>query len=213
MYFKVEQISNSLYGADFIIINNNEEKIGNAVVTGKAGTMEANVQINLLDSSISLKYGYKNIKEAIQGSFGKGIFRPYEVIIDNKETGRIGTKYIKQGMLTEIAVKELTLEEIKFENYFYGLGKEGKTYSIYTNETQIAQINKSNEVIDGLHKYEIKCIEDKYIIPTVIQCLYTYVFTDYRQGEKVTKGKEVKIIQTTDEFLKSKYNSKFWEEN
>ncbi|MCI8345289.1 MAG: hypothetical protein HFJ42_04905 [Clostridia bacterium] len=213
MYFKVEQISKSLYGAEFNIVDTNGNKLGNVIVNGRMGTMEVNVQINFIKDTIVLKYGYKNIKEAIKASFGKAIFRPYDVIVNNREDGRIGTQYIKQGMTSKIAVKELTLNELKFESYFCGLGKEGQAYSIYTNETQIAQINKNNEVINALHKYEIKCIEDKYVIPTLIECIYIYVFSDYTPGEKIIKGKKVTIVNTTDKFLKSKYNANFWKEN
>lgn len=74
---------------------------------------------------------------------------------------------------------------------------------------KVAEIDKSNEVIDGLHKYKAKCIVDKYMIPTLVQCVYGY----YIPSENLMKPKQIKIVNTIEEFLKSKYNPNFLKEN
>lgn len=213
MYFKVEQISNDFYSDEFSIKDSNEKELGNIKLTGRMGTIDANIQIKYLSDNITLNKKYKNAKEFIKATFGCGIFRPYVIKINEMEKGRIYTKYKNEERFGKIALKELIIDGEKYQSYLWGLGKEGLVYSIYKEDKQIGAIKKSSEIIDGLNIYELKCIEDKYMIPTLLQCLYIHVFSYYRPGEKVMKGKQTKTTITKSELLKSKYNPNFWGEN
>lgn len=206
MYFKVEQIKNGLYSAQFNILDINENKIGDVILTGRLGFMDADIQINLSNESIILKRVFNK-----KDKNNKRLFRPYTIIKNNVEEGKIGTSYIKDGFFTKVAIKELTLNNMITESYSCGLGEKGKVYSIYANDNQIAEIHKECVVYNGLHKYEMKCIDEKYYIPVLIQCLYAFVFTDYTPGKKIISGKSKTISITTNHILKSKYNPNFGE--
>ena len=207
MYLKVEQTTKNLYDEKFIIMDKNGNEIGNATSVGHLGSMEAKIQINVLNNCITLKLEYKSFSERLLGMIFSGkIFRPYTVTINNKEVGRIGTKYIKQK--GQIATKELCLDGDVYKNFFCGLGEKGRSYSIYENDTEIAEIHKENVVINGLHVYEAKYTDDNYIIPTLIHCFYIHVFSYYLPGKKFI-GKQTFFSLTKD--IESKYNPDFWD--
>lgn len=211
MYFKIEQTEKELYSAKFTIYSGEKAKLGDVTLTGTMVSPEANIKINLENNeSIILKYGYRDLKERLKATFSNGFFRPYSIIINNTEIGRVGSQYRKESMGERIRFTEIVLQNVKYETYLYGLGEKGIVYSIYSDSKEIGEIHKESLIINGLHHYEIKCINNQYFIPVLIQCIYAYVFSDYVPGKKIIKGKTKEIIITKNEFLKTKYNPDFW---
>ena len=213
MYIIVKQTSNDLYEDKFEIYDVNNNKVGDAALIGNLGSREASVNINYTNNNIQLKFGYNGLGERLKGMFSVGIFRPYNIIINNTNAGRIGTNYIKENALTRIAYHEMTYDNRKYTSYYYGLKEKGLIYSFYDNSNIIGQIYKGAEIINGLNIYEIKSTDDKSIVLALIECFYIHVFSYYRPGVKITSGKEVKYSETFSKILEEKYNPDFWNRN
>ena len=213
MYIKVNQISNDLYEDKFEILDQNNNKIGHASLNGSMGSMEASININYMNNNILLKFGYNSLGERIKGVFSTGIFRPYNIIINNTNMGRIGTMYIKEDFFTRINIHEMTYNNKKYNSYYYGLKEKGLMYSFYEDSKIIGQILKPAEIINGLNNYELKACDDGYMILLLLECFYIHVFSYYKPSVKITSGKVVNYSKTISKLLEEKYNPDFWNNN
>lgn len=141
----------------------------------------------------------------------------YEIQKQEKQVGYICSKR-RGGWIKGFLFDELSFNEVLYYVYFVELGKQGKRLLFYKidnkSEKQVAEIWKSNEVINRLDEYFYQVMDKEYFLPVGIFLL----FFDFRKnacyyGEKVFNCKEVIISTTKDKRLLDKYNPDFWQTN
>ena len=84
-------------------------------------------------------------------------------------------------------------------------------FLVYNENKQIAQIEKDLTIYNDLHNYKIYSINDTFI--TVLMCLYGYINSSYKLGEKEIKSVLKGYSKTFNKELLAKYNPNWINEN
>lgn len=139
----------------------------------------------------------------------------YEIINQGKFIGYVCSK-IRGGLMKKYRFDSIVLHGVEYSVYFIALGKDGKRMMFYKNEngfeTQIAEVRKSNEVIDRLDEYFYQIIDERYILPVGLFLLFFDFRKNMRNYGEIAKGsKEILISTTKEKDLLDKYNPEFWE--
>ncbi len=74
-----------------------------------------------------------------------------------------------------------------FQMYFKSFKTEGKS-SIYCGDRQIAQVDTSAEIVDDMHHYTIYAADRWSAEAAVLFSAYRYMLTEFKPGQKMTKG-------------------------
>lgn len=185
--------------------------IGGVWVEGKLGSMEAKVHIEMFGKNFDLNfngYGYHNTY--LNGKAYK-IFRQYEILENGGLMGKIHQVDLKHSWLRISSYLELQYGDDLLEAYGVSKGTDAHT-CIYRKEEQIAQIEKSTIIHNALHYYDIYAPDQISAIEAILFCVYGYVISCFKPGEKVTKSYYKYSHTTTDPFLLSKYHPEFLKE-
>lgn len=209
MILKIEQIKKDLFSANFQITHFNEV-VGAIQVLGKLGSMEVNVEIQFYQNTYKMQYVGGLIKTApIPDKKGKA-YRPYGIMGKNGEVlGKVAQIDQKDGWFTVISFFEMLYGEEKYNLYPIGFGKEGGKHPIYRENQQIAQIEKSGEIYNDLHHYDIYAKDQYSAEIAVLFGAYMYINANFKPGEKATKSYVKYTSVTTNKTLKEKYNPDF----
>lgn len=141
----------------------------------------------------------------------------YEIIKQGQRVGYICSQ--KRGsFFNNYLFDQIEVEDKQYNVYFAALGQQGKRLMFYRtdggSETQVAEVWKSNEVINRLDEYFYQAINREDILPLGLFLLY-FDFRRSRKyiGERVSGSKEVTVSATTDKRLLEKYDPNFWEDS
>lgn len=93
--------------------------------------------------------------------------------------------------------------------YEVGLGDDGIKYPIYSDDKQIALIEKERVVYNNLDEYEIFAANDPDAFISYIAALYIDQRRYSHHGEKNTSAYEKYYLKTTNKELKAKYDPNF----
>ena len=141
----------------------------------------------------------------------------YEIMKQGKRVGYICSQ--KRGsFFNSYLFDRIVLDKKQYNAYFVALGQQGKRLMFYRtdngSETQVAEVWKSNEVINRLDEYFDQAIDREDILPLGLFLQY-FDFRRSRKyiGERVSGSKEVTVSATTDKRLLEKYDPNFWEDS
>ena len=185
--------------------------IGGVWVEGKLGSMEAKVHIEMFGKNLDLRlYGYGYCNTHLDGKIYK-VLRQYEILEDSGLIGKIYQVDSKRSWLRISSYLELQYENDLLKAFSVSKGTDTHI-CIYRKEEQIAQIEKSTIIHNDLHHYDIFAIDQVSAIEAILFCVYGYVISCFKPGEKVTKYYYKYYHTTTDPFLLSKYHPEFLKE-
>lgn len=209
MILKIEQIQKELFSADFRILHLNEV-VGSIHVQGKLGSMEADMEIHFFQNIYKMHYVGGLIKSApLPNRKGKA-FRPYKITGINGETaGSIFQVDQKEGWFTVIGYFEMNYKAHQYNLYPIGFGAEGGKHPVYCEGQQIAQVEKSGEIFNDLHHYDIYAIDQNSAEIAVLFSAYMYINANFKPGEKATRSHVKYTSVTTNKTLKEKYHPDF----
>lgn len=219
MIIEMKQNQKELYKADFTFWHGNIA-LGNAVLEGKLGHREGTWSIDYAGTSISMKYGKKNIDKNSKP------FRPYDIFINGNG---VGTAYQTNegGLFSKYPVHKLYLNNNIYTLYPICFGEEGakspvywtrkqtaevhksadsRTYQMNQSSEQIAEIHKSAIIHDDLHTYQINLISESHALIGILLCCYAYALGLFRPGQKTIKGTRKLVSVDTNKNLLAKYN-------
>ena len=210
MYLKVSQTSKKLYSATFEIIDSNNNLFANVNFNGDSNSKDAIIDIKFSNQEIRLSKEKLNLINNIQSAVTNNALRKYSVYKNYENYGSIA---INNDENYENSYKKLIMYGKEFCAYFIGLGPNGVVSPIYEGNKQIGEIQKKSTTTNGLHEYEIKIVDNYYIIPAIIHTLYLHLTNFYEPGSEIIQGVSTKFITTNDNFSKEKYNPNFWKQN
>lgn len=198
MQLLLKQQSKDLFNGKFDILSKNEV-VGSVSFEGKLGSIEANFIGTLFDKDFSLKC----VSEVLTGSNKK--FRPYNIIVNNNIFGEVYQTEHKKNIFSKYDYIKCFYNQKEYNLYSVGLGERGVS-SLYSNEEQIAQIEKDGIVYNDLHNYDIYSIDDNSAFVAVLMSCYMYVMACYKPAVKVTESVKKNYSKTTNKELISKYD-------
>lgn len=202
MILNIEQVSNGLFSADFII-NRGTSEVGKISVQGRLGSMEATIEGTFLDK----RFNMYCIKPSLRKS--KNIFRQYAISDSVSEKGTVYQISKKQGLFKGYGYRQMDYCGVSYEMFSLGMGEDGYKSPIYYQGRQTAQIDKDCVVYDQLHKYKIFAVDEHSANIAVMFCAYYFVSGVYTPGEKVTSSKSKYISVTKNKQLLRKYDPEF----
>lgn len=197
MIIDIRQQNKEMYEANFEITSNGNI-LGSINVKGKLGSMEAYLKGIYNNIPFELKY--------IGGLFTKTKkFRPYQIIVSEKNVGEIYQTNKKTGLFSNYEYTELIYNNEIYKKYGIGLGTESKC-PIYSNDIQVAQIDTEQVIYNDLYNYKIYVKNDNYSLISIIIACYMYIIADFKPGVEVKKSVVKYYNRTINKELNSKYN-------
>ena len=199
----LNQKNKGLYNTEFEIIQSNNI-VGKAFIEGKMGTMEAIIKGEVYNKSFKLNHANK----ILPGKSTK--FRPYNIFEGEGSVGEIFQTEHKRNIFSKYEYTKSIYEGKEYECYPVGIGNK-IVFLVYNENKQIAQIEKDLTIYNDLHNYKIYSINDTFI--TVLMCLYGYINSSYKPGEKEIKSVLKGYSKTFNKELLAKYNPNWINEN
>jgi hypothetical protein len=92
--------------------------------------------------------------------------------------------------------------------YEVGLGENQHYYCIYKDNATVAIINKFDRIINDLDKYRCYILEDAFLLPTLLFCLFLESGAYYDIGA-IGNSDNLDVFVTVQEELNSKYDPTF----
>lgn len=201
MKVTLKQIKNDLTLEQFEIIEDGKI-IGNIDIKGSIASMEVKVNGNIKDFNFSME----------RAKHQKGKFRPYSIFEGEKYLGEVYQAYAKKTFFSEKIYKKCIINDIEYNSYGTTF-PEKAINSIYKNDIQVSQYENSTTVYNELYVFDIYCIDENDLIPTLITALYGYIIALYEAGQKIIKSKRKKIIKVINKDWLDKHDPNWVEKN
>lgn len=201
MILRLTQTKKELFSAYFVI-ERGSEKIGEVVLKGKAGTMEADISGMFREQNFEMSYGKSRYLE-------EKAFRPYILRQEKTEIGSVYQAQHKISFFKNIDFIRINKTGILYDLFPIAFGDEGGKSPIYCGSQQIAQIEKECIVYDDLHHYEIYAVDEKAGWIALLFGMYMYVNACYKPGVKAYSSKSKTFSVTKEPYLLEKYNPYF----
>lgn len=133
---------------------------------------------------------------------------PYSIMQGENQIGLICRKYAGRG-LKKYEYFSVDINGNSFDVFEIGMGKEGIKYPVYSNNLQVALIEKDCEVRNNLDEYNICCADEFSALISYIVSLYIDMMFFAARGQQVSSSFSKTYSKTTNKELKSKYNPAF----
>lgn len=208
MILQIEQRNRELYEAEFSIRRGNDVT-GAIHIKGTPGHMEADARMEIFDKTYLL-----SPDDSVQLLNGGGqrrsreekVYRTY--LINGKGGGSICQVERKTGVFSSVVFREMIFENEVITMYAKTFKTEGKN-SVYCRNQQIAQIDTSSKIVDGMYRYTVYAVDEKAAVMAALYCIYMYILTGFKPGEKVVKGTYTQTSVSFDKTFDEKYNPDF----
>ena len=210
MILKIQQTKKELFSAAFDILHK-EERVGTISVSGKLGSLEADIRVNVFGNIFTMKYaGGLFAEQKIKKGYKS--YRKYSISDATNDGGYIYQVDWQQKLFLTTSYHEMEYKGMRYNSYVVSLPAEGGRQSVYREGVQVAQINIPREVVNDLYNYTIYALDQKEAEMCAIICAYIYINAHFKPGEKAIKS-YVKYYTTgtKDAFLLEKYNPDFVE--
>lgn len=140
------------------------------------------------------------------------VFVSYDIQNEREEViGSVCQRQIGGNIFKRYEYFELKINNVSYQLYAVGMGKEGYKFPIYIDEEQVALIEKDNTIYNNLDSYKICAIDFSSNEVSCLYSLYIDALMFGNRGEKVLKSASISYNLTTNKVLKSKYNPQFKE--
>ena len=201
MKLLLKQKTKDLFSGNFEIYEN-DNIIGEINFEGQLGSMEVSLNGSFYDKTFS----FECTNKLFPGTKKK--FRTYNILENNNIVGNIFRSMIKNSFFLRTFYFDLIYNNKEYLSYLIGLGE--KTISaIYLDNTQIAQVEHSNTIINDLHNYEIYSEDKETAYISIIIACYSYILVGYKAGQKSISSKSIAFEKTTNKYILEKYNPNF----
>ncbi|SNU08696.1 hypothetical protein SAMN06297422_12073 [Lachnospiraceae bacterium] len=207
MQYKIIQRNNELWSAEFDIINDKDQVVGNISFNGNMGSVNGVFDIKYMNDHMSMIPTTIETAKEMAGRYvdfsssGK-IIKPYTIDY-NGNSGIIFSHLTKTKSYLNIGNDPLNM-------YVIGFGKKGLCNPIYRGETCVGEIHKEVTVYDDLHEFSL-CFPDYNIVPAqILLTCHSYVMHYYKPGKKITKGMSKNIYTTKDKELILKCKNSYY---
>ncbi len=198
MNLLLKQKSKDLFKAEFEILEN-DIVVGNIFLQGKLGSMEVELNLIIYNQNLSLKYSTDKTDKIIKK------FRPYSILQDNNIIGEMFQTEFRKNIFSKYDFNRCIYNNKEYNLYSIGLGKKSASV-LYSDNTQLAQIEKEGIVYNDLHNYNIYSIDKESASISVLMSIYMYISTCYKPGIKVKESVVKNYSKTTNKELLNKYN-------
>ncbi len=201
MIAEVIQCVQNPYFCEFQIVRGSKQ-IGGTYLRGRLGRREATWDIRFLDCAFQLSYCGGFFSSAKR-------FRPYKIVQNHEDIGCIYQTVSSDKLRDSFTYQTMEYDGDTYDLFPIGFGEEGVRCPVYSNQKQIAQIEKSNEVYNALHSYRLYAMDEESMIPAVFFCSHMYLLGCYEPGRKVIKSVEKNFNMTKNGILLAKYDKNF----
>ncbi len=201
MIVDVIQCLQDRYSSEFQILRGNKQ-IGDMSLKGGLGRREVTWNIQLYDQLFHMDYCGKLFSSAKK-------FRPYTITTSNTDRGCIYQTVTADKKKNSFTYHYMMYDDKVYKLYPIGFGEEGAHCPIYSDQGQIAQIDKSGLVYNELHHYRLYAIDENSTLLAILFCSYMYTVGCYEPGVKVTKSVRKNFTITKNTILLAKYDMNF----
>lgn len=202
MILDMIQLSKGLYTAEFVV-NRGTEKVGSAFVQGKFTSREAEITCEFNGRSFGMRCGKRKDFQV------RLPFRAYVIKEGDALTGMVGSFSIPIGGRRTIGCTQIKkavdlmgndIDEAAASYTMYSLClRDGYKLPVYRGNEQIAQLEADKVVHDDLYPYRIYAKDADAALAAVQFGLYTYMYSDYKPGQKKVHYVEKYISPETKE--------------
>lgn len=159
MILKIQQTKKELFSAAFDILHK-EERVGTISVSGKLGSMEADIRVNVFGNIFTMKYaGGLFAEQKIKKGYKS--YRKYSISDATNDGGYIYQVDWQQKLFLTTSYHEMEYKGMRYNSYVVSLPAEGGRQSVYREGVQVAQINIPREVVNDLYNYTIYALDQK----------------------------------------------------
>ena len=157
MILKIQQTKKELFSAAFDILHK-EERVGTISVSGKLGSMEADIRVNVFGNIFTMKYaGGLFAEQKIKKGYKS--YRKYSISDATNDGGYIYQVDWQQKLFLTTSYHEMEYKGMRYNSYVVSLPAEGGRQSVYREGVQVAQINIPREVVNDLYNYTIYALD------------------------------------------------------
>jgi hypothetical protein len=204
------QTNNENYSADFDIIDDKNRKLGQLHYETKSKYKDTvnesgEWQGKIFGKQISMMINSTEINKKTKTDY----CCPCTITINGNKRGSICQRTARTGLFSSYDFYEMQFGYCDYKLYPISFGEDGAKNPVYSNDVQIALIEKNAIVVDDLHNYYITSVDQFSSMIAILLSCYMYALVSYKHGTKITQSIEKYYFKNINKYLLSKYNPDF----